>query len=458
MAQLIKPVDAFETAGAGGRAPFMRGVLLALFILLLADEMFGWGLGLGTGLSVKNALLYLLLVMMLVDAALQGRKATLEPAAVQGPFLLLIAWATCSWITNSVLDFGVGYQPLQHFIALKGRLVDHFLFFIAFYLAVRTREDAFWVIRWIIGFLIVANLVTVIDAYDVPDLGIISHTVNGRVNGPLGEPNEYGAFVAMFLPALASLIPGTTGWRRWFYLFGLVLFTWVLLLTVSRGAFAGLIVGCALAAVILRRHLNARVVGTLALAGVALLGMVLVLLGEEFIDLLGQRTISAGARGDAYEMSSGRTWIWKGALMLQLERPISVLLGYGWSTFRNLNPLSSHNVFLSYLFELGLLGLLLFLLLLRGVVVAAARSMDRPENRALAAGVVVGLLSFATASFFVVPNETWYFVWAYIGVALRAVAANPEPVVAPLPLSARFAAVAQQPERRRRGRMDRLRE
>jgi len=418
--QAVRPViDSAGTNAGQAKAPIRRGLLLGLFLVLMSDEMFGWGLGLGTGLSIKNAFLYLLITLLLFETALLRRRGAPEALRIQVPFILLILWACYSWISNTLLDLGVGYKAVASFIALKGFLIDHYLFFAAFFLATPTRRDAMWLIHWIMVFLIAANFLTVIDVYNVPDLGIIRQIDDGRVSGPLGEPNQYGAFVAMFLPILISLLPGTTGMKRLVYAFGVLLFAWVLLLTVSRGAFVGLLCGAGLAAVLLRRYLDARVLAAVGVGAGLVMIAALVLIGEEFVELLQSRTAAVTEGADAFEMSSGRTWIWMNALLLQIDRPSSFLLGYGWNTFLSLNPLNSHNTYLTYLFELGVPGLLLYLALLYGVLRTATGAMTRSADRAMTAGFIVGFSAVAVAVFFVNLAEPWYFIWAYVGVAMR---------------------------------------
>jgi O-antigen ligase len=431
---------------APAAAPIRRLVLLSLFVVLLADEMFGWGLGLAPGVSIKNAFLYLLLLTLALEFAAGRTRHPLETYRVNLPFLLLIGWASYSWLAHTLLETGVPYRMMDAFIVLKGGLIDYYLFFLAFFLGVRTREDVLWLMRWLMLALIAANVVTLMDVYNLPDLGIIDQRHGGRVSGPLGEPNQYGAFVTMFLPISVAMMVGASRIWKLVFGFGALVLAWVLVITVSRGAFIGLIVGAGVAAFMLRKHLSARQVAIVTAGASILFITVLALVGEEFLRLLDSRTVSLTSRFDPYEASSGRTWIWAVALSQQFEQPLAFLFGFGWNTYLTLNPLNSHNTYLTFLFELGILGLLLYLALivslLRTIRLAAAREADR----ALATGTVLGLAAVFASVFFVNLFDPWYFIWAFAGLMVR-LALLPAPTVeaAPAPVQDRWQGMARAP-------------
>lgn len=79
-----------------------RVTLLSLFVVLLVAQMFGLDLSLGPGLSVKNAYLYVLLIVLVVEFAVTkrediGHERRLGLLGVHVPFILLICYAIVSW-------------------------------------------------------------------------------------------------------------------------------------------------------------------------------------------------------------------------------------------------------------------------------------------------------------------------------------------------------------------------
>ena len=405
----------------------MRLLLLGLFVVLMADSMFGWGLGIGPGFSIKNALLYLILLLLVLEFAVTREKRIFELPGIHLSFVLLIALATFSWAANTFAGSYVDYQPVRGFIALKGYMLDHYLFLLVFFLGARSQVDVIFLQRWILAIIAIGSILTVMDGYNLPNLNVIEVRGDGRVTGPLGEANQYGLFVAMFLPMLVAKAWASKGFERVVFGVGALFTFWVLVLTVSRGAYFALFVGSFVAAIYLKPFLNARFV-RLALAGVlVLVCATILLLGQEYADLIMERTVEAGSRGDAYEMSSGRTWIWASALGLMLDQPLSLITGYGWRTFTDAMGFAPHNTYFGRFFELGVLGLLLFV----GLMVAVLRyakqaigsgSVERTNLLPALMGFVFGFCVLLVGLFFVDLFQAWYFVWAYCGLAMRGMA------------------------------------
>jgi O-antigen ligase len=136
-----------------------------------------------------------------------------------------------------------------------------------------------------------------------------------------------------------------------------------------------------------------------------------------------ERTIQAGEQQSLDHLSSGRLWIWGQALQLQLSNPWTLIVGFGWDTFKSMNPLASHNTFLTYFFELGFVGLFLYLVLVLNVIGVMRRAAenagsDSPERAALI-GFVAGFVSLCTAVAFVNLAQAWLFIWGYVGLMLR---------------------------------------
>jgi O-antigen ligase len=262
------------------------------------------------------------------------------------------------------------------------------------------------------------------DTYDVPDLGLMRLN-DGRVQGPLGEANQYGLFVAMFLPILISKFFLEHGPWRLFFGVGSAVGFWVLLLTVSRGAFVSLFLGSLFSAFVFRRQISTVVLKRTAVVGVLAIAGASFLLGDQFRDLIFERTVEAIESGDSYELTSGRVWLWTKVLNLMFNEPWSILTGYGWFTFREIMDIAPHNVYLNYLFELGIIGLLLFISLLGSILMLARKAVaENPADKYIVPGLIGFFFGFAVLMIGIFAVDLalpWYFVWAYVGIAMREV-------------------------------------
>ncbi len=401
-----------------------RFLLLILFAGLMADSMFGWGLGVAPGVSLKNLLLYMLVLIIAIEAAIKGWSIQIELPSIHLLFGLLILIALLSWVANSFIASYVDYDPLQSFIAFKGGLVDHYLFFLVFFLAVRTEQDVASLQRIFLMLLVAANIVTLMDAFSIPDFGFIETRNDGRVEGPLGEANQYGLFIAMMIPLLLAQAPREEGFVRAYLYVGAAASFFTMLMTVSRGALVSLIFGSIIAALFLKEHMNPKYMRRLvamALVGAAFAALII---GQEYKDLIIERTQDAVSSGSAEAMTSGRTWIWSTALDFMMRRPLSLISGYGWNTFHDVMFVAPHNVYLHRFFELGIIGLAAFLGIFAAILFRCRRAVNIGTNKgplhALLIGFVFGFCILLTGIFAVDLANPWYFVWSFVGLSMRA--------------------------------------
>jgi len=125
-------------------------LIISLFIILLADLMLGLGLGLAPGLSLKNAFLYVLFIILVLDVTIGDRDLLPETWAITGLWIGLILYSTFSWTAVIFLGLHRGYDGLDGFISLKNQLIDYFIFFLLFLYGPRTKEQAVTLAKWLI--------------------------------------------------------------------------------------------------------------------------------------------------------------------------------------------------------------------------------------------------------------------------------------------------------------------
>lgn len=410
----------------------MRYVLLLLIIILLGSHTLDLDLSLAPGLSVKNAFLYISGVLVIMESAI-ARNRQIELLSVLVPFSLLVLYAILTWLTSSlVLDYP-SYKPLEALIALKGKLVDHLLILLIFFYGVVTLKDALWLLKALVWVVIAGNAVTVVDALNIPDLGIITQRTDGRVEGSLGGANEFGAFLTFFLPTTIALYWTELGIRRRLAMLGVLATFLSLLLSVSRGAFVGTLLGSIAAIFYLRYYISARIIARSALAIlIFFIVAVVALIATDFQDLLnarlGQSLGTETGGQDAKTISSGRTSIWLSALGEMIQFPWTFITGFGWEGYYRSGEyrLATHSTYVDYLYNLGSIGLILFILTVRNSLAIAREAISSAsvEVRPHLLGFVFGMAGLVIAMIFNNLAAPALFAWAFAGIALRIAVAS----------------------------------
>jgi O-antigen ligase len=400
----------------------MRQIMLVgLFAILLSDIMLGLGLTLGPGLSLKNAFLYVLFIVLVLEFSVGGRDVLRETWGLHSMWFLLVTYATFTWLVIILLGAHRGYGPFESFIVLKGQMVDLFLFLLVYLYGPKDTKAAINLLRWLITIFVVVNLITLVDALNVPDLGIIIDREDGRLAGPVNEVNQYGAVLIFIIPITAGLVLSSSGWLKRIFTAGTFVAFILLGLTVSRGSYLGLIAGGLMAMYLVRHHVQrSSVVKGFVIILVVLIFVVAAIAyqnPEGFLDqfLVGGSSVNT--------MSSGRVQIWRQALTMMSYWPVSFVSGYGWYSYATLflgygDP---HNSYLHYWFDLGIIGLSLYVSIVVWIVVFAVSSLRSiaEEFKPMAIGFIMGFLSLHIAIFFVAIYTPWLFIWAITGAILR---------------------------------------
>ncbi len=399
----------------------MRFLLAALTLFLTLSSVFNWDPGPAPGVKIKNALLYLLVTGLVFNYAV-GRKFKIELPGINAAFVVLIGYSILTYLAIVLFIDYPRYDILRSALDLKNRLVDYMLFFLVFFYGVRSEKDAVFVLKCLLLSWIVSHAVAVLDAFGYVQIGDIERRGDGRVQGAVGESNQYGAFVALTLPAAIAMAAAVKGGWRWFWIGGAVLTACTLLMTVSRGAFVATFFAAMLGAYLFRRYLSlGKIFSWGMMAGGALLVIVLVV-SVGFGDLLYERVIGQFSTKDMGGTSSGRTEIWATAIGMMFQHPLTLLTGFGWNSYWVMPfRYSPHNYYLSQWFNLGLPGLICSVLLLVMPVRTALRSFAAApvHVRALLAGFVFSTIAYATATFFVDLYVPWIYFWAYAGATMR---------------------------------------
>ena len=247
----------------------------------------------------------------------------------------------------------------------------------------------------------------------------------------MGESNQYGALLALTLPAIIALVWDSQT-KRFLAYFAILVSSVALLLSSSRGAFVAIILGCLFSIYYLRAYISMRHVvkgGLIFLATVTV--TIIIILNTDLGGELVQRFIDK-LSGSTRTISSGRTAIWTMTLQQMSERPFSFFTGFGWDAYEYISRsgYAPHNAYLKHLFDLGLPGLTLYCVLsyklLSNCRGAISNSTGTARYQLIA--FVCGFASMSIALFFVDLAKPWPFVWAYVGMMMRLVVASRQPI------------------------------
>lgn len=334
--------------------------------------------------------------------------------------LFFLAWVALSMTWSP--DLGAALQHVARYV------LSAFLFLIVF-TAVRTRQH----VRWLLGAFVAAS--TLSGAY-----GLISPPPPGeedRLAGTIGEPNQLAAvLVAGFVISLAL---GVTE-KRWPLLRGLYFASSVLcllttFLTLSRAGLIALVLAM-VAAVIVGGRWRPQIALAATLAVLSLVGFF------AFVATPDQR---ARVTNTGQGATTGRSDIWTVGWRMVMANPIK---GVGTGQFEGSSvhyliapgtirrsdliidqPKVAHNIYLHIFAELGIVGLVPFLLILGFALrcaLLAAREFSRRGDSAMdliSRSVFVGLIGILSADFFAseqFSKQLWLLLG--IGPALLAIA------------------------------------
>ncbi len=245
--------------------------------------------------------------------------------------------------------------------------------------------------------------------------------ITNRVYSTLENPNVLGEYLILIIPfAAACMLTAKTWTRRLLYLAILAVMLVCIMLTSSRGAWLGLLLAAALFVVML----DARFI---------LVGIIgLVVLYFALPDWIIGRFTSIGDMSDS--STSYRVYIWLGTIAMLKDYWFSGIgpgtdafnLVYPAYSFNTVKAPHAHNLFLQLMSDAGIIGLILFLLVIlsfyRTVFSAFSRIRERTTRIYLAASAAaVGgflLQGMTDYSFYNLRVTLFFWVVIALGIAL----------------------------------------
>jgi hypothetical protein len=405
----------------------MRWMFVGLIVLLMATDFTGINPGLGPGLSVKNAMLYVAVVVLVFRMALTGGFRLRMP----GLHLAWAAWigyAILTWLAVSLVFKYHTYDPILSGMALKAELVDYALFcFVAFY-GIQNEDDYRFVLRTLLAAIGISSILTLTDLVGITSLGMKVGERGAeadRVFGAFGHANETGSLLSCMLPPLIATAMATQGLiKRGFWYAVSVATAVVFVLTVSRGSYVAVIIGYPIAAYMLRGFIPpGRIVAWMfgAFGAVIIGGVIAAAMDPAAAASIADRVFGIGSMGLS-EASSGRSDIWGMAVAEMMESPLSLVTGFGWNSWSTMPTVFVlHNTYLDQWFNLGILGLITYAGIEYQVIVSARRAaaLSSGPIRMDMVACVFGMMAIAIAVFFQNLYTPRPYLWMYIGLMMR---------------------------------------
>lgn len=396
----------------------MPTILAIAALFLLTTDALNLELSLAPGLSAKNLIIYMVAVLVALRMVV-SRQSIMVAGQMQGAFLVMILYAVITLLVGTMVIDYPRYELMYGAITLKSGLVDHFIFFLVFLFGVRDPDDAIKVIKWLLLGALFANVLTILDAMGIVNIGFKIRN-DGRTTGAIGESNQYAAFLVLMLPAAVAAAVASRRFMRFFWVGAALVSGYCLAMTASRGGFVGLALALAVGAYLYRHLISYNRVAGWALGAVVLLVIFVAL--SPYGGLLAERMIGQSGAIDMTEVSSGRSEIWLKALEVMFQYPITFLTGFGWDTYNSMPfNYSPHNHYLGLYFNLGVVGLFCGAYLLFSAIGRAKKASEfaQPPYRGQLIAFVIGGVGVAAAVFFVDLHKPWFYFWMYAGLCVR---------------------------------------
>ena len=105
-----------------------------------------------------------------------------------------------------------------------------------------------------------------------------------------------------------------------------------------------------------------------------------------------------------------------------METPISLITGFGWNVYDSMGfSLIPHNHYIALWFELGLVGVICFLLIIYTIVktLLSAMKVADHDTQLQSIACVFGALIMLVGLFVEQLSKPWPYIWPYLALCLR---------------------------------------
>mgnify|MGYP001329883966 CR=1 FL=1 len=404
----IVPYVVYGLAGPAMIASAMsRSAIGLLFIVPLLPLYVILDKVLKSELPLANNVVDFMFIAMLLGMLIQKRDdegPALSPSPLQGPLAIFAVYTFISLILGSGnFDGFTGEININRYAHWKNFMIMPLLYLITYY----TLRERVWQKR-LFTLLFFSFLFADIRFHQ--SFKWVKHTlyqgVKSRVGGMafLG-PNEVAAFHAIYtLFILGLFFVDKNVKRRFAYVLLMIGGTYCVLYSYSRGAYVALLLTAFFIAFVKERKL--------LIVMIVFLIFWKAILPTSVVDRIANTIVEDGARADVVEVggvqleTAMRTDIWETALGYFYQNPLT---GRGYNTYQYLTGYDSHNIYLKFMAEQGVIGLFIFLwfyLLAFRSGWKLYKNADEEIIKALGFGFVCAVVGSMVANFF---GDRWTY-------------------------------------------------
>lgn len=235
-----------------------------------------------------------------------------------------------------------------------------------------------------------------------------------RTPGTLSGPNQLGSF--LILPLCAAVVLAIRRWR-WWQLPLIVILLGGIWVSYSRAALLGALIGAALAIVLTLKRRPA-IITSVIMVAVALVGAALLLTATKAGSSLQYYVLHQGVGGGANGSTSKHIAAFQNGLTAMIQAPWGRGLGTaGPASYHSAQPFIPESYYLQIGVETGFIGLILFLGVLIGVILALWRQRQQGIAPALL-GALVGLSLVNLVLHGWADASTAFVFWILAGCAI----------------------------------------
>lgn len=337
----------------------------------------------------------------------------------QGKFLDLTTETKCVFVLTllGVITIPIATDKQIAIDSLRDGLGKISFIFLVLSIVISTKARY----RILASLLIGACLLIVVQIFDLYNSGVFN-TESYRVStsfGMIGNPNEASLFILLFLPL--TFISGVLSKSK---IIKLIAFTAgismliCVMLTQSRGGFLGMVVISGILVWKLGKKGRVKTITIALIIGFGALAFAPGNYSTRIIAIFDSSKDEAGS-------SNERTELLKRSLLVTLRNPQGV--GLGNSRIFGVRSLETHNAFTQVSSELGIIGLIIYLILLyypmRELYRVEQEAYDVVKDRWFylqSIGLQAGIGGFLVTSFFASVAYQWYIYYLLaLAIAVR---------------------------------------
>jgi O-antigen ligase len=392
-----------------------------IYLILIAfwlENVLGLRLTPWRGLSFFNVALYFSFMACLFSS--NKIRAINRRSNPYKYLIILTVVMVCSVVVKWILG-QVPIEPLEEIILFKDWLNPFLCLFIVFTL-VDDEKSALRVIYALAIVLVATILAELLVTYGLMSIGRIQVTIEGRAAG-FAEANQYAAYLVLMLPLLVSFFfLSKHPLHRFLVLGGYFVGLTALVVTGSRGGLVSYAFSVLVLFSLLSRNRIIRMdKGVILLAALLLLVVASAALAPRQVTEGLSRKMDVREARDVSGFTSGRLTILQNGLELFVEHPF---IGNGFNAFMPLvtkkyhMKFISHNEYLGYLVNQGILGCIFFIALFVSILkrfLRLTRNRFDPHWQIIYIGYVAGLAGYMVAMLAVNITNPAVLFWMYTG-------------------------------------------